>query len=48
MWAIGNEPLKPCPYCNVQYFLEFLLLEILRTATVEALKRKEFAELIEG
>jgi len=40
------EALKPCPYCNTQHFIEFLLLEILRAATVEALKTKEFAALI--
>jgi sarcosine oxidase delta subunit len=42
------ESLKACPYCNTQHFVEFLLLEILRSATVEAVKRKEFAELIKS
>ncbi len=40
------ELLKPCPYCNTQHFIEFLLLEILRRATVEAVKKMEFSELI--
>jgi DNA-binding transcriptional ArsR family regulator len=42
------ESPKACPYCNTQHFVEFLLLEILRSATVEAVKRKEFAELIKS
>lgn len=40
------EELKPCPYCNTRHFVEFLLLEILRSATVEAVKKKDFSELI--
>ncbi len=40
------EALKPCPYCNTRHFIEFLLLEILRSATVETIKKKEFSELI--
>jgi len=40
------ETLKPCPYCNTQHFVEFLLLEILRSATIEAVEKKEFSELI--
>lgn len=42
------ETLKPCPYCNSQHFIEFLLLEILRDATVETIKRKEFSELLKS
>lgn len=42
------ETLKPCPYCNTQHFIEFLLLEILRDATVEAIKKKEFSELVKS
>jgi DNA-binding transcriptional ArsR family regulator len=40
------EKLKPCPYCNTQHFVEFLLLQILRSATVEAVKKKEFSEIV--
>lgn len=40
------ENLKPCSYCNTQHFVEFLLLEILRSATVEAIKNKEFSEIL--
>jgi hypothetical protein len=40
------EKLKPCPYCNTQHFVEFLLLQILRSATVEAVKKKEFSETV--
>ena len=40
------EELKPCPYCNTQHFVEFLLLNILRRATVESIKRKEFSDII--
>jgi hypothetical protein len=40
------EALKPCPYCNTQHFVEFLLLNILRRATVEAIKKKEFSDII--
>jgi DNA-binding transcriptional ArsR family regulator len=40
------EQLKPCPYCNIQHFVEFLLLQILRSATVEAVKKKEFSEIV--
>jgi DNA-binding transcriptional ArsR family regulator len=40
------EALKPCPYCNTQHFVEFLLLEILQSGTVEAVKKKEFSKLI--
>ena len=42
------ETLKPCPYCDTKHFVEFLLLEILRDATVEAVKKKEFSELIKS
>jgi DNA-binding transcriptional ArsR family regulator len=42
------EALKPCPYCNTQHFVEFLLLEILRSATIEAVNKKEFSELIKA
>ena len=42
------ETLQPCPYCNTQHFVEFLLLEILRDALVEAVKKKEFSELIKS
>lgn len=40
------EALKPCPYCNTQHFVEFLLLEILRSATVSAVKTNEFSEVV--
>lgn len=40
------ENLKPCQYCNTQHFTEFLLLEILRCATLETIKKKEFSEII--
>jgi DNA-binding transcriptional ArsR family regulator len=40
------EALKPCPYCNTQHFVEFLLLNILCRATVEAIKKKEFSDII--
>jgi hypothetical protein len=42
------EQLKPCPYCNTQHFVEFLLLQILRSATVEMVKKKEFSEMVKG
>lgn len=42
------ESLKACPYCNTQHFVEFLLLEILRSATVEAVKKNDFAELVKS
>ncbi len=41
------ESLKPCQYCNTQHFVEFLLLSILRKATVEAIQKKEFSEFME-
>ena len=42
------ETLKPCPYCNTQHFIEFLILEILRNATLEAVKKRQFSELIKS
>jgi DNA-binding transcriptional ArsR family regulator len=40
------EKLKPCPYCNTQHFVEFLLLQIIKSATIEAVKKKEFSEIV--
>ncbi len=40
--------LKPCPYCNIQHFVEFLLINMLRKGTVEAIKKKEFANIIKN
>jgi|SRR5918996_1749709 DNA-binding transcriptional ArsR family regulator len=40
------EALKPCPYCNTRHFVEFLLLNVLRKATVEVIRKKEFSDLI--
>ena len=45
---VTAEALKPCSYCNTQHFVEFLLLEILRSATIEAINNKEFSELIKA
>lgn len=45
---VEAEALKPCHYCNTQHFVEFLLLEILRSATVEAVNKKEFSEQIKA
>ncbi len=42
------QALKPCPYCSTQHFVEFLLLNILRKSTVDAIKKKEFSDIVKN
>jgi DNA repair exonuclease SbcCD ATPase subunit len=39
------EDLKPCPYCSTQHFIEYVLIQILNRALVEALQEHRYPAL---
>ncbi|MFQ6135190.1 MAG: ArsR/SmtB family transcription factor [Nitrososphaerales archaeon] len=40
------EEIKPCPYCKVQDFEEYVMLTLLNKAVVEAIRSDEFKETL--
>lgn len=40
------KSLKPCPHCNEEHFVEYVLIETMNRAMARAMSRKEFRGLL--